>query len=688
MKQKQYDIFISYSSKDSHIAFMLCEALENKGLICWIAPRDVEAGHYADSIVEGIESSKLFVLLFSQNSNDSRPVLNELEMAMANKLLIIPARIEEVLPSKAMKFYLMATHWFDIFEHKSMKDFNKFVAMVKGNLEKTEKISIENLNPPKMEIICLEEVEKKKNILSLKNILIFMSFLIVLLPLSYISIEDKTQNAAISPVKLKFSTPTTTIVDTNKSIENKDLTKELIKETKEKEHWKEEYFKLREKYKKYSILTVLAEGIQEKRGYKEAVSFYMAINESDYRVALNQNISHGNINIKNSIDIDNSNVLFDGIGSIIESYENPKKALLIGNYNYEKVTKLQDPSNSLNKLKRTLEALEFDVTIKKNLDINKMRKAIKYFSEELSKDANSIGLVYYSGHGYQYNNESYLISIDTDKHRNGTKIYNTINTEEMFRQLSDAQNKLNIFFLDTFLNTEEYIPDIPSDTLVMYAFNGEVAKDNNNFIDSITKQIKRPVNISEITNNIRIEVTQNTGNEQRPIVISNYIPPVFLKDKINPTISKIFNLKNKNKLSIIIKSEVSNQKERAFCKGEIITVEVENIEKTPYLVALSLNNKEELILIQPDGKSKQNSSIIIKAQVMPPFGIDNLKVFGLKNKSQFDKIVALSKKSSNGLLNNMMIDKLYEILISDTNFREQEATILTIDKDISVCQQR
>ncbi|HIP44127.1 MAG TPA: toll/interleukin-1 receptor domain-containing protein, partial [Sulfurospirillum arcachonense] len=311
MRQKQYDIFISYSSKDSHIAFMLCEALENKGLICWIAPRDVEAGHYADSIVEGVESSKLFVLLFSQNSNDSRPVLNELEMAMASKLLIIPARIEEVLPSKAMKFYLMATHWFDIFEPKSVKDFHKFVSMVKGNLGESKKVSIENVEPQKMEIIWLEaEAEKKKNILSFKNILISISVLIVILALSYILIEEKTQNAVISPVKLKA------LIDFNKSIKNKDLTKKLIKETKEKEHWKEEYFKLREKYKKYSTLIVQAEEIKKTKGYEEAVNFYMNIKESNYRAAVNQYILPKNI--ENAIDYD-----YTGNASIIESNTNP-----------------------------------------------------------------------------------------------------------------------------------------------------------------------------------------------------------------------------------------------------------------------------------------------------------------------------------------------------------------------------
>jgi len=76
MKEKRYDVFISHSSKDKKVAFTLCKALENEGLICWIAPRDVGIGHYASSIVEGVEENKIFVLILSKNSNSSTPVIN------------------------------------------------------------------------------------------------------------------------------------------------------------------------------------------------------------------------------------------------------------------------------------------------------------------------------------------------------------------------------------------------------------------------------------------------------------------------------------------------------------------------------------------------------------------------------------------------------------------------------------
>ena len=36
-----YDVFISYSSKDKHVADAVCVALEQHGIRCWLAPRDI-----------------------------------------------------------------------------------------------------------------------------------------------------------------------------------------------------------------------------------------------------------------------------------------------------------------------------------------------------------------------------------------------------------------------------------------------------------------------------------------------------------------------------------------------------------------------------------------------------------------------------------------------------------------------
>ena len=69
------DVFISYEHQSKSIADNICAVLESKGIRCWYAPRDVY-GDYATSIVEAIESCKVFVLILNCDSSNSPHVLN------------------------------------------------------------------------------------------------------------------------------------------------------------------------------------------------------------------------------------------------------------------------------------------------------------------------------------------------------------------------------------------------------------------------------------------------------------------------------------------------------------------------------------------------------------------------------------------------------------------------------------
>ena len=81
-----FDAFISYSSKDKTAADAACAVLEGAGIRCWIAPRDIPAGApWSAAIIEGIEDSRVLVLVFSANANASDQVLREVERAVAKK---------------------------------------------------------------------------------------------------------------------------------------------------------------------------------------------------------------------------------------------------------------------------------------------------------------------------------------------------------------------------------------------------------------------------------------------------------------------------------------------------------------------------------------------------------------------------------------------------------------------------
>lgn len=109
-----HDVFISYASSDKTVAFAACAALENAKIRCWIAPRDIIAGReYGDAILDAIFKSKILVLVFSANANDSPQVRREVERAVSKGKIILPFRIEDVLPSRAMEYCLGNTHWLD-----------------------------------------------------------------------------------------------------------------------------------------------------------------------------------------------------------------------------------------------------------------------------------------------------------------------------------------------------------------------------------------------------------------------------------------------------------------------------------------------------------------------------------------------------------------------------------------------
>jgi hypothetical protein len=110
----KHDVFISYSSYDKQIADAICSRLENNKIRCWIAPRDILSGiEYGEAIVEAIAGCSIVVLVFSENANNSIFVRKEIERALSKGKIILPFRIENILPTKAMEFALGNTHWLD-----------------------------------------------------------------------------------------------------------------------------------------------------------------------------------------------------------------------------------------------------------------------------------------------------------------------------------------------------------------------------------------------------------------------------------------------------------------------------------------------------------------------------------------------------------------------------------------------
>jgi hypothetical protein len=112
-----HDVFICYSSRDKPVADAVCAVLEAEGVRCWIAPRDILPGaDWGESIIDAINEASAMVLIFSSNANAAQSqIKREVERAVNKGLPVIPFRIENVMPTKALEYFLSTPHWLDAF---------------------------------------------------------------------------------------------------------------------------------------------------------------------------------------------------------------------------------------------------------------------------------------------------------------------------------------------------------------------------------------------------------------------------------------------------------------------------------------------------------------------------------------------------------------------------------------------
>ena len=107
-------IFISHYHDDNIIAKKICDALEEDGLRCWIAPRDILPGEdWAPAIMRGLSECDTMILVYTAGSNASRQVLHEVNTADTNGMKIMLLRLSGMELNPGLKYYLSTAHWYN-----------------------------------------------------------------------------------------------------------------------------------------------------------------------------------------------------------------------------------------------------------------------------------------------------------------------------------------------------------------------------------------------------------------------------------------------------------------------------------------------------------------------------------------------------------------------------------------------
>lgn len=221
-------------------------------------------------------------------------------------------------------------------------------------------------------------------------------------------------------------------------------------------------------------------------------------------------------------------------------------ALVIGNSSYA-FSPLPNPKHDAEAITKSLQTVGFAVTKVVDADQNTMRRAILEFGRKL-RQADTVGVLYYAGHGVQVAGENFLIPIGADIKDESEVPFQSVNLNEILRTMSGDAARINIVILDACRNnpfesatrsgTRGLAPVLaPSGTLIAYATApGQVAQDgegvNSPYSAALAQAIPvAGINIEEAFKRTRRQVLTATNNQQTPWEHSSLTGDFFFKPK-------------------------------------------------------------------------------------------------------------------------------------------------------------
>jgi hypothetical protein len=126
-------------------------------------------------------------------------------------------------------------------------------------------------------------------------------------------------------------------------------------------------------------------------------------------------------------------------------------ALVIGNGDYLKVPKLENPVNDATDMAKTLSEVGFEVIFGTDLTLRDLTEKVREFGDRLRAEK-GVGLVYYAGHGVQFGGNNYLVPVDAEIPREDEVKYQTLDLNFVLGKMDTANNGLNIVILDACRN--------------------------------------------------------------------------------------------------------------------------------------------------------------------------------------------------------------------------------------------
>ena len=131
----EHDVFISHALQDKSIAVAICAKLEAAEIKCWIAARDSAAGEDGtEATRRAIESSRVIVLVLSENANAAPNIEREIAHAFYARRSILTFRLAGTIPRRDFLFYLGNVPWLNAINPPAEEQLDALTARIKGLL--------------------------------------------------------------------------------------------------------------------------------------------------------------------------------------------------------------------------------------------------------------------------------------------------------------------------------------------------------------------------------------------------------------------------------------------------------------------------------------------------------------------------------------------------------------------------
>jgi carboxyl-terminal processing protease len=232
-------------------------------------------------------------------------------------------------------------------------------------------------------------------------------------------------------------------------------------------------------------------------------------------------------------------LLLLGLADSTRAQPRPERvAMVIGNESYARLP-LRNPVNDARAVASALRAVGFTVMLRENAGYGVMVDSMREFLDR-SSDA-EVRLVYFAGHGAQFDGKNYLIPVDATLQQDRELTTKAANATELAAKLAQNKSGVNIMILDACreapfplvstrnpLRTRAVQPGLaganaPQGTLIAFSTGpGGIAMDgpagaNSAYTRHLVTHLAEPgLPVEQLFKRIRIGVARDTQQKQIP----------------------------------------------------------------------------------------------------------------------------------------------------------------------------